>query len=73
MWKFVFPNMNSSLIDGLISLALGGWVSLIGFGVVSASKDKTRNDELRKKYGTFFKVGGILIALWGAYNVVRGL
>lgn len=65
--------MVSTLIDGIITLALETWVALIGFGVVSPSKDKKKGEEWRQKYGGFMKVAGPLIAAFGAYNIVRGL
>jgi hypothetical protein len=65
--------MLSSLIDGLITLALGVWVALIGFGVVSPSKDKKKGEEWRQKWGGFMKVAGLLMAAWGAYYVARRL
>jgi len=65
--------MVSTFIDGVITLALGVWVTLIGFGVVSPSKDKKKGEEWRLKYGGFMKVAGMLIAAFGAYNIARGL
>jgi hypothetical protein len=65
--------MNASVIDGLISLAIGVYISLIGFGVVSPSKDKAKGEEWRKKWGTFMKIAGPFIAAFGIFNIVRAL
>jgi len=65
--------MNASIIDGALTLAAGGYVSLIGLGAVSVSKDKKKDEEWRQKWGGFIKIAGPLIAVWGAYNIVRGL
>ena len=65
--------MISSIIDGLISFVLGVWMALIGFGVISPSKDKAKGEEWRKKWGTFLKFGGIFVALWGVVGIARGL
>jgi hypothetical protein len=67
------PGMNASIIDGSLTLAAGVYVSLVGFGVVSASKDKKKGEEWRKKWGVFMKIAGPLIAIWGVFSLVRGL
>jgi len=60
-------------LDGIIPLALGVWVTLIGFGRTSLSKDKAKAEAFMERWGAFFKVAGPLIVLWGLFNVVRGL
>jgi len=69
----ILTTMNASMIDGLLSLAAGVYCSLVGFGVVSPSKDKIKGEAWRKKWGGFMKIAGPLIAVWGAYNIVRSL
>jgi hypothetical protein len=62
--------MNASAIDALVSLAGGIYVCLIGFGIVSPSKNKEKAEIWRKKWGGFMRVAGPLIALWGVYQLV---
>jgi hypothetical protein len=65
--------MISATMDGILSLALGVWVTLIGFGRTSLSKDKVKAEAFMERWGSFFKVAGPLIVLWGLFNIVRGL
>ena len=57
----------------MVSSLIDGWVALIGFGVVSPSKDKKKGEEWRQKWGGFMKIAGLLISAWGAYYIVRRL
>lgn len=66
-------HMHASIIDGLITAAAGVYVTLIGFGVVPSSRDKKKGAEMMKKWGVFFKFGGLFIVIWGGLNIVRGL
>lgn len=59
------------MIDGLLTLAAGVYVSLFGFGIVSASKDRKKSEEWLKKRGWFLKIAGPLIAAWGAYTLIK--
>ncbi len=63
--------MISTLIDGLISLALGIWMLLLGFKVVTISRDAEKSAAWHQKWGLFMKIAGPLVALWGAYNMFR--
>jgi len=65
--------MNPPIIDGLITLALGVWFSLVAYGVIPLTKDKQKADEFRRKCGGLAKVLGPLVALFGIYNVLRGI
>jgi hypothetical protein len=65
--------MISTLIDGLISLALGIWMLLLGFKVVTISSNTEKSIVWHQKWGLFMKIAGPLVALWGAYNFVRAL
>jgi len=60
--------MISSLIDGIICLAIGVYVALLGFGVIPA-----KNEAFQRKWGTLMKVLGVLLVLFGSLNIVRGL
>ena len=65
--------MISTLIDGLISLALGIWMLLLGFKVVTISSDPEKSIVWHQKWGLFMKIAGPLVTLWGAYNFVHAL
>ena len=60
--------MISSLIDGVIGLAFGMYLSLLGFGVIPV-----KNEESRRKRGTLMKVLGVLLVFFGIFNIMRGL
>ncbi len=64
--------MIALVIDALIPLACGTYVSLIGYGVVSPSRDRQKGEAWRKKWGGFARVAGPLIVLWGAYGLAAG-
>lgn len=65
--------MNASIVDGLLSLAAGVYCALIGFGVVSPSKDKIKGEAWRKKWGGFMRIAGPLVAAFGIFSIVRAL
>ncbi len=65
--------MISTLIDGLISLALGIWMLLLGFKVVTISTNTEKSIAWHQKWGLFMKITGPLVTLWGAYNFGRAL
>ena len=65
--------MNASTIDGLISVAIGVYVTLVGFGVVSPGKDKAKVEIWRKKWGTFMQIAGPFITAFGIYSVIASL
>ncbi len=63
--------MISAAIDGLISLVLGLWITLIGFKVTSLSDDQAKAEEFARKWGFLFKIAGPIIVLWGLYSLMR--
>jgi cadmium resistance protein CadD (predicted permease) len=65
--------MVSLLLDGLLPLALGIWMALLGFGVTSLSKDTAKSEGFRRKWSALLKIAGPLIAVWGAYNISRAI
>jgi hypothetical protein len=65
--------MNPAIIDGLLSLAAGVYCALVGFGVVSPSKDKIKGEAWRKKWGGFMKIAGPLIIAFAIFTIVRAL
>ena len=65
--------MNASIIDGLLTFAAGSYCALVGFGVVSPSKDKIKGEAWRKKWGGFMKISGALIMAFGIYTIIGAL
>ena len=58
------------MVDNLITMALGIWATLVGFGKLRLSKNPDANTEYMKKYGTIFRVGGIVMVGISAILIV---
>jgi hypothetical protein len=63
--------MKASMIDGIITIAIGLFISLVAFRVIPISKDPTKADEWHARWGGFMKIAGPLIAAWGVFNILR--
>ena len=57
--------------DGLFEVAIGLYFTLVGFGVVGASKNAEKNKEWLQKYGVFLKVVAPLVLLYGLASTFR--
>jgi hypothetical protein len=62
-----------SIIDGFIYAPLGVWLLLAGFGVVSFSNNKKKNEEVLQKWSVVLKIGGLFIAIIGVVSISQGL
>lgn len=54
---------------GFFNLALGTVLTLIGFKVYKPFK-KDKEEEMNRKFGTFYKVAGIGLIIWGLIKVL---
>lgn len=54
---------------GYFNLLLGTVFTLIGFKIYKPFK-KDREEEMNQKFGTFYKVGGIGLIIWGLIKVL---
>ena len=63
--------MTSLLFDIVLPLALGVWMVLLGFKVVTITRDPEQSAAWHGRWGRFMKIAGPLVVLWGLYNLVR--
>ena len=69
------PNLKKMIMDkldyfyGLFNLSLGTVFVLIGFKIYKPFK-KDKEEEMNRKFGTFFKVAGIGLIIWGILKVL---
>ena len=63
--------MQPSIIDGIISLVLGIWTTMIGYGWTTLSDDPLKNAKTMSRFGVWFKILGPAIAVWGAVSIIR--
>ena len=62
----------AALIDGVIPLAGGLYMSLIGFDVMRPSRAEPQKlAEWMRRWGTFMRIGGPLIAMFGVFQIAR--
>ena len=62
----------AALIDGAIPLAGGLYMSLIGYDVVRLTRgDPQRLAAWMARWGTFMRLGGPLIAMFGVFQIAR--
>ena len=71
--KQIKNNMEETIVA--ISMLMSGLlIALIGFGIIKLKAKKPEDDEqmisLRKKFGKFFKIGGIMILIIGAFLII---
>lgn len=62
-----------SIIDGLISLALGIWTTMVGFGWTTLSDDPVKQAKTMSRFGWWFRILGPAIAVWGGVSIVKSL
>jgi hypothetical protein len=56
----------------IVNLLVGGLIALTGFKIlVPKFKSDEAKEEFYRKWSTFFKVGGVLMFLWGFYKLVN--
>jgi hypothetical protein len=71
----VSPQTVGALVDSAIPFAAGLYCTLVGYGVVSASRspESVKYQEWRKKYGTFMKWGGPLMMFFAIARLAAAL
>jgi hypothetical protein len=57
--------------EGLIPLLGGIYCTLLGFRVVAPGKDPARNELWLKKFGTFSKIAGPFLVVFGLLEFLR--
>lgn len=60
---------NLDYLFGFFNLAIGTVSTLIGFKVYKPFR-KDKEEEMNKKFGTFYKLGGIGLIIWGLIKVL---
>lgn len=63
---------NSQLINGLIPLGFGIYLTLAGFGLIPAGSDK-KSAAARARWVKHGKIGGPLLIAFGLYMLARAL
>ncbi len=61
------------LVFGIGNIVIGIMMTLIGFKVYNPFKGKNdpeKEEQWFKKFGTFFKIGGISILIWGLIKLL---
>jgi pyridoxal biosynthesis lyase PdxS len=53
------------MIDNLLMVAFGVFGVLVGYGKINISKDPVANAQHLKKYGTLFRIAGIVLIVCG--------
>ena len=53
------------MIDSLLTIAIGIYATLAGFGKVRLSNNAAKNREFLDRFGTMMRVGGILLIIVG--------
>jgi len=53
------------IVDGSISLVIGVFMLLVGFGKLRVLKDPLAQDKFLKHWGLFFKISGPIVILVG--------
>lgn len=64
--------MNPSLINGLLALLGGVFISLVAYGVLPLPKDSHTARQTLQSWSTFMRIVGPLLTLWGIYLLVQG-
>lgn len=62
------------LVPGIVNIGIGIMMSLIGFKVYNPFKGKNepeKEQQWYKKFGTFFKIGGVVILIFGIVKTVE--
>jgi hypothetical protein len=57
-------------LDGVLTVLAGVYVTLLGFGVVAPAKDPEYTRRWLKNFGTFFKISGPLLILFGLVKLL---
>ena len=52
-------------LDGIIPLLGGIYCTLLGFGIIAPGKNPEKNAQWLAKFGTFMKIGGPLLIVFG--------
>jgi hypothetical protein len=53
------------VIDNLVMVAFGVWITLAGFNRIKLSRDSDKNEAFLKNYGVAFRIGGITLVVIG--------
>jgi len=60
-------------LEGFLAVLAGVYCTLLGFGVVAPAKDPEYTKQWRKKFGTFMKISGPFMILFGFVKLLIGL
>jgi len=66
-------NNNPGLLEGLIPLAIGTYMTLAAFGIVPVSLDPKKSASWRKQWAPKLRFGGPLLILVGLVQLARFL
>jgi uncharacterized membrane protein YphA (DoxX/SURF4 family) len=61
------------MVRAIITLLLGTYFLLIGFGKVKVSKNPAANTNFIQKWGTFFRIAGVIIVIAGIVLLISAL
>ena len=56
------------LLIGYFNVVLGIMFTSIGFKIYKPFRDKA--EEMERRFGTFYKVGGITLIIWGLIKII---
>jgi hypothetical protein len=66
------------LLYGFLHIAIGIFMTLKGFKILKSSKAKDENEIAKEelwhsKWGTFFKIGGIVLLIAGIVEIINNM
>jgi Na+/melibiose symporter-like transporter len=64
--------MNPSVINGVLTLLGGLFISLVAYGVIPLPQDSPNARQTLQSWRTFMRIVGPLLTVWGIYLLVQG-